>query len=400
MKEIEIEPLPLKTQDGQHIRTCLIKRITDKTTTDCQELWFSFDSSIPAPDNDDCDSYLLATLMDAMKEGRHINIKGSVSKTLLSNLTELQSAWHKWLPRQYSIIAIHVCHHRSDPPPVAGAVCAFSGGVDATFSVWHHHNKNCGYRTQHINFCTLVHGFDIPLHEKTAFQKASGRAQTTLADLQIKLYPVTTNYREIATANWEHCCASALVAALINLKRAAGTCIIGSSDPYNALIIPWGSNPITDHLLGTDSFIVMHDGASHNRNEKVSEISEWKQGVENLRVCWEGDIKDVNCGVCEKCVRTKLNFLAARKTLPSSIPHNDILKEIENITLRTDGLRLEWRQIYTHAKQHGITSEWVEQLPKKFRPQRTIKELLLPNGSRRRLFGSKLKTSLSFLSKY
>lgn len=400
MKEIEIEPLPLKTHNGKHVRACLIKRITDKSITDCQELWFSFDSSIPAPANDDCDSYLLATLMDAMKEGRRLHIKGSVSKSLLSNLTEYQSAWHKWLPQQYSIIEIHADQHRSDAPPIAGAVCAFSGGVDATFSVWRHHNKNCGHRTQNINFCTLVHGFDIPLQEKSAFQKASARAQATLTDLQITLFPVATNYREIATASWEHCCASALVAALSNLKHSAGTCIIGSSDPYNALIIPWGSNPITDHLLSSNSFIVMHDGASHNRNEKVSEISEWKEGVANLRVCWEGDIKDANCGICEKCVRTKLNFLAAGKPLPSSIPHHNILKEIENITLRKDGLRLEWRQIYTHAKQHDITSEWVEKLPKKFKRHRTIKELLLPIGSRRRLFGSKLKTSISFLSKH
>ncbi len=57
-----------------------------------------FDSSIEPPSADDCDSYLLAVIMDAMKENRNIIVKGTVSAQLLSNLVEYQTAWNKWLP--------------------------------------------------------------------------------------------------------------------------------------------------------------------------------------------------------------------------------------------------------------------------------------------------------------
>ena len=189
----------------------------------------------------------------------------------------------------------------------------------------------CGYRSQTINLCSIVHGFDIPLNDKIAFNNAVHRSTNTLNDLNVEITPIKTNFRELSKVTWVHSFACALVATLSNFKSVAGTCIVGSSEPYDSLIIPWGSSPITEHLLSSGEFNVIHDGACHSRTEKVAEIKEWKTGIQNLRVCWEGDLKDRNCGICEKCMRTKLNFLAIKADIPSAFPTSDIMKELNNI---------------------------------------------------------------------
>jgi hypothetical protein len=167
------------------------------------------------------------------------------------------------------------------------------------------------------------------------------RSQKALDDVGVKLIPVKTNFRNISKVDWIHSFSCALVAALGNYKMTAGTVLIGSNEPYNSLVMAVGSSPITDHLLSSDDLTVIHDGASHSRTEKVQEIQMWKAGMENLRVCWDGELKDRNCGVCEKCLRTKLNFLALKAPIPSSFPKSDIYSDLKGVVLSNDAVRAE-----------------------------------------------------------
>lgn len=384
MKFIVLEPLTIESQGSDYVRRCSINRLNGDTQVGKKELWFQFSKSIDPPEDKDCDSYLLAVIMDAMTEGRDIIVKGSVSLGLLSNLIEYQSAWNKWLPETYSIIDIKVESARENERPLSGAICAFSGGVDSMFSVWRHSQGKNSYRSQNIKLCALVHGFDIPLQDTAAFINVTQRAITTLDDVGIRVIPIKTNYIEIACANWWHSHATALVATLANFKSVAGTCVVGSSNPYNYLAIPWGSTPLTDYLLSSDDFIVIHDGASHTRTEKVNEISEWKVGIENLRVCWQGDLKDRNCGKCEKCIRTKLNFLASGNQIPICFDKDAATGiDFNSIVLNQDAVRVNWKQIIDHANRNGVKEAWVEEA-KKVLKRKSIVDLIFHNESSRR----------------
>ncbi|MGB7934199.1 MAG: hypothetical protein WCH04_18635 [Gammaproteobacteria bacterium] len=397
MKCIELVPLDIEVSDNLFVRRCLIRRIDGGNQIDEMELWFQFDTSIMPPEDDDCDSYLLAVFMDAMKEGRNVNVKGTVSKWLLSNLIEYQAAWNKWLPDIYSLIEISVDSVRANNNiAVSGAICAFSGGVDSTFSVWRHSQRKCHYRSQEIKLCSIVHGFDIPLADEVAFDNARKRAEKTLKDINVDIVPIRTNYKKIAKANWEHAFSCALVATLSNFKKVAGICIVGSSEPYDSLVIPWGSSPITDHLLSSDEFNVIHDGASHSRTEKVKDISEWKIGVENLRVCWEGDLKDRNCGKCEKCLRTQLNFLVTGNPIPSCFPdYKDSDISLNKVVLRNDADRSEWQQIFEFAKKNHIEGLWVKQLHGVIK-RKSIINIVFPRNSFRREIAKNLAKKLSW----
>ena len=83
------------------------------------------------------DHALVAVLLYAMQRASDIVVEGSVSPRLLDGLETLQNIWHCWRPSRYQIVSIHVQEESEAVPKYTGhpAVFAFSGGVDASYSL-------------------------------------------------------------------------------------------------------------------------------------------------------------------------------------------------------------------------------------------------------------------------
>ena len=163
-----------------------------------------------------------------------------------------------------------------------------------------------------------------------------------------------------------------LVACLQNFKGLFNPGIIGSAGPYRSLVIPNGSSPITDPLLSSASFKVIHDGAAFDRTDKVAALAQWQADLDGLRVCWQGSTKSENCGHCEKCVRTKLNFQANRLPMPKSLSKEATVKDIQRISIDKPPLENEWRMLLEAAEQNDIKADWVSAVRWKLRRARLI----------------------------
>lgn len=373
--------------EGQR-RSCIMKETSTSGEVVETELWFVYPTGLQMLEDDNCDSYLIAALLPAMELKADIKVHGSVSKELLANLTELQYVWSKWLPDIYSLIDIKVDRIRENDVRIDGAVFAFSGGVDAQFTAYSHATGKAGYSTQVLRAGILVHGFDIPLSDKEGFSGAAQMASEVLSSLDIKLLTARTNIREVWNINWEHYFVAAVASVLCGLSKYAGAGLIGSSEPYEALIAPWGSHPMTDPMFSSGNFKIIHDGAGFSRSEKVEVISEWAVGMQNLRVCWAGGKHDSNCGICEKCVRTQLNLLLAGISKP--VCFDNTLKEssFKPIVLSNEGTRAEWGQIRSDIKRTGNGIKWLPAIEKVLKRKPKLKPkivlLLLPLGTQRR----------------
>jgi len=402
LKTLHLFPQP-NVESGPTIkRVCCIKRFDGPIEISDEELWFEIDRIDELPADDDCESYLLSMLMEGMAENREIVVHGAVSKELLSNLTEFQDVWVSWRPEKYNRVSIYVERLTLNSKIKSGAICAFSGGVDASFSVWRNTENRNGARTQAICLCAMVHGFDIPIDDARAFHVAFSRAEATLSSLDLTIRAIRTNYRNISKLDWNQTHGAALVGALSNYKGLAGVCVLASGEPYSGTLRPWGSSPITDHLLSSGELAVVHDGASHTRTQKVLALSEWPAGFENLKVCWEGEFKDRNCGKCEKCVRTMLNIAANNLPIPPCFPSRVIiLDDVKKLELKNEVVRGEWRQIRETAKRNGISADWVRVVEKKLEPRwfetlsskinwQPLKDLLFPDGTTRKRIATKI----------
>ena len=352
-------------------RRCRVERRDGHRAVSADVLWYSLASSAGLPDEADGEPYLLACVMQAMVEGRSLVVHGDVSRALLVNLSEFRDAWTCWGPHEYSSVDFECDAILDDVHPrSAAAAVAFTGGVDSAFSVWRHVNSRTPALAYRLQRPVLVHGFDIPLADEASFATARDAAQRSLSEVGLSLLAIRTNFQEIVRTNWEHQFAAAVVSAMQFCKGECGIALIGSSEPYDSLVFPWGSNPITDHLLSSATMKVVHDGAAFGRSAKIAAIADWQTGCENLRVCWQGEHHGGNCGRCEKCQRTMFNFLCNGLPVPASLPQEIDYGLLKDISLASPALLSEWQQILITATRRGLDERWMGIVRSKLRRHR------------------------------
>lgn len=86
-----------------------------------------------------------------------------------------------------------------------------------------------------------------------------------------------------------------------------------ASGGYPGTHPPHGSHPALDPLFSSGAVLVRHAEAARTRLEKVRAIAAWPEAMEVLDVCLHHEPPPtgvVNCGRCEKCVRTMLALAA------------------------------------------------------------------------------------------
>ena len=86
----------------------------------------------------------------------------------------------------------------------------------------------------------------------------------------------------------------------------------------------YGSHPLLDPNYSSSDLRIRHEGITLSRLDRTKLLADWDVAINNLRVCNKSEhyqIGMLNCGECEKCIRTKLALLVAgvlEKTLSFS----------------------------------------------------------------------------------
>ncbi|KAB2712768.1 hypothetical protein F9K88_07355 [Brucella intermedia] len=313
------------------------------------------------------DGLLFLFIFVAMANYDVFEIDGPISKTALRNARVFQEAWHCLLPNMYNVAEIVPRNIASDFVLNARkkdrAISAFSGGLDATFlAVRHTQRHSWAYP---LRSCVMVHGFDVWHENDDAFERLVDRVSPFLSDTGLTCFQVKTNIRKFELQGWEHSFSSQLAGILHLYYKSHSTALIGSSEPYNNLVFPWGSTPATDYLLSGSGMAIVHEGAGYSRTEKAKVVASHALGRETLKVCWQGTDQAANCGDCEKCVRTRLNFKAVGlDDVPCFTTPFDATM-IDNISLRNIAQLTELRTILVYCRTQGLNHSWVGQLERK-----------------------------------
>jgi hypothetical protein len=215
-----------------------------------------------------------------------------------------------------------------------------------------------------------VHGFDVPLSDADPFARVRAKAARLLRSLGIAPLAIATNVRDLPI-DWNHAHGAATAAALhwFSGRFAAG--VVASTMMLGRPARPFGSQLLTDPLLGSLAFPILHDGAEVPRIEKIAALARWPEAAANLRVCWEGPARDENCGVCEKCIRTKLEYLACGASLPQTLWGVPTAEEIRGWTIREPWQVRQIDQILERAARSGLSdAPWIPPLLEKRRDLR------------------------------
>lgn len=234
--------------------------------------------------------------------GEDLTIALPVDRALLLGAESVLRLWKYWRPELHRV-ALNV-RLGTDPLVRPNAAASFfSAGVDSTFTVLR--------RPDVLNWIT-VHGFDMPIAKKAAFEQHCVRLSRIATTFGATFIPVTTNIRETKwkVAHWEMVAhGAALGAVALLFERHFNEVLIPASYDFSCLD-PWGSHPLSDPLFSTSKTQLVHEGTAYTRTEKIEYLSNNEKAISELHVCYRGDDShgqdERNCCRCEKCYRTMI----------------------------------------------------------------------------------------------
>lgn len=134
----------------------------------------------------------------------------------------------------------------------------------------------------------------------------------------ITVLPIRTNvrYLEEDWEFWTDWFEGAVLASVAHAVAArVGSAAIASTYSIHELH-PHGSHPLLDPCFSSSDLSIRHVDVRLSRFEKTKVVAGWEDGLRLLRVCHDpANIPpgSLNCGACEKCVRTMLALVALGK---------------------------------------------------------------------------------------
>lgn len=263
-----------------------------------QELWYEVTGCVPAQDGT---SFATAGLLLAMSRGWNLESEAPVSPMWFQATDQIQDIFQLWLP-EFRRIEIKAATQSLHPQALSSGTF-FSGGVDSYYTYLKHE--------QEISSLIFVTGFDIPLHKTALAQLVSTEMARTAKALNKQLIEVKTNLREFCDrfVEWRFYHGAALASVAHLLTQQVGSVFLAATHTY-ANLFPCGTHPLLDHLWGSETLKIIHDGCEANRFQKVARLAQSEVALQSLRVCYRNKADELNCGRCEKCLRTMVSLAA------------------------------------------------------------------------------------------
>jgi hypothetical protein len=197
------------------------------------------------------------------------------------------------------------------------AIACLSGGVDGLHMLMRNRQLYHPDDPASIRDVLLIHGFDIGKRardpENERYRMALRHLEPVAAEVGVRLISCRTNLRHLPSRPgfWTYRHNGAALAAVGHAAtKGSGFLFIGATFSV-ANPVPMGSHPAVDGSFSSQRLAIIHEGARFSRVDKVRALAAWPTGLAALRVCPEGPADRPNCGRCEKCLRTRLELLAA-----------------------------------------------------------------------------------------
>ncbi|MEX2643599.1 MAG: hypothetical protein WD270_09110 [Acetobacterales bacterium] len=289
--------------------TTLVANVLPDSEASPRQLWFRYEGHRP-PVEVSADPFAAAMLPFCMYDREPLEIAGAISPELERNLAQAQQVLAGWFDYLEPVPVLPLV--RSEPRPEMGGdgvACCFSAGVDSWYSLLTHMDR--------VSHLFLIRGFDIGLANDALWQAAKASARDVGRELGKPLVTCTTNLRLIADKGragwgrpwagdfWGNCLhGAALSATALPLGGTFGEIVVPATHTHEQLK-PWGSSPLLDRFWSNGQVRIGHDSCDYDRVQKVGIVATSQLALDTLRVCYH-DLDEVNCGRCEKCLRTMM----------------------------------------------------------------------------------------------
>ena len=264
-------------------------------------------------------SFLVGCLLPALHFGeKRIVMDSKICPFLKEGLETAMHILADWTKGQYHPLKIEApAMSEILPIKTPGAGMFMSGGMDSLAALrlnrLHYSSNHPGY----VKDGFFLHGFDIGgVVERGMKYHVFDRAMEAISkitnDAELSLIPVYTNIRHLCDERelWLNSFFGSVLAAIAHsFTRRMDLVFIGSSYDIPNLH-PCGSHPLLDPEYSSLDLRIRHRDYHLSRIEKIKIVSQWDVAFQNFRVCLANVPDRLNCGKCEKCVRTMTELTA------------------------------------------------------------------------------------------
>ena len=271
----------------------------------------------------DLHPFLLAAILPAWRRGeRRVAVEGAVCPRLRDGLEAAVRLLGQWWPNGRPAPRIEPRDgFRPFPGQPDRAALFLTGGVDSMqmldanrrfYPAAHPAAYRDALYVGHMSFLEYEHERTPRTLDLTARQLRTVHAIAQACGLE--LIELGSNFRLLEPENYlalPQDWGILLAASAHLLVRRIGSAAVAASHD-TAFLPPWGTHPLIDPLYASTAIEMQHRTLGSGRFEKVAEIARWDVALRHLFVCFEGPVAPgrLNCGRCEKCLRTMTALLA------------------------------------------------------------------------------------------
>lgn len=287
------------------------------------ELWL--EANVELDKTADCWLYFMLPICMGLAED--LEVTGTITTTALNSFHQAQQALLEKHPHLKKISIKHeepITDTRSTEDNRAIA-SFFSGGLDSAYTA---------ETIPEINTLISIWGFDIQLWHEKHWKLTVELLEKQAAEMNRELILIKTNIREISNGllYWGRDYHGSALAGVANaLSNKIKKVYISAT--HNEDTNRWGQFPDLSRAY-SNSYQEIIEYGPKDRAEKALALADNPRS-RLMRVCYRNTQGLVNCGVCQKCVRTRLEFaLIQAKYRPIGLEKRPSLKEL--ISVRVD----------------------------------------------------------------
>ena len=341
-------------EGGAQFRRLIFEGVEDPRTGLRAESWWRIPDVTDLPAPPALDSLVCGHLLWAAMFGQDVVVHGPMTRGGLYNMGQLIEIRHALspgvYPRPISIMPDQVVTLPRPADDRDLAMVAVSGGLDSTFTAVRHVRRLVGDAAFPVAGFVLIHGYDVPLVRSEEFVELRRRVGRVTRWLDRPLYTVVTNSMATGGRAWPQSALPLVAASLAHFSDRCPVGLVSTAAPHGTPRFGITHPAALDALASNDFFRVVSDGGGFGRADKVEALLPFPEAIASIKVCWRGADPARNCGSCEKCVMTRLNFLAAGLPDPPCFDTPLTLAHVAGLDLPSvhaarDLFRLCWNEL-------------------------------------------------------
>ncbi|HEX2841518.1 hypothetical protein [Hyphomicrobium sp.] len=302
-------------------------------------------SAIPA----DFSLWLMLPL--AMRQGANLEIDAPVDPIALENARGLARVWAMWVPELYRPIEIHAPVAKvSNSSDQRGSVLLFSGGVDSTYALISEKER------ANLTHGLTVQGLDYKSDDSRQFQDLLHKTRALLDENGIHHISVKTNAgRHVRQLGMTHAFVLASCLFLCSGRFSRGVLAADLTLAQDMMVFPWGTNHVTNAYFAGSEFRMDTVSQGVSRIRKLECILGDKTALHAISFCGIKRFRPHNCGICPKCLRTKIMLLALTGECPDIFSDRTIsASQVRKLDVASRAAYKHYAEIISVARERGF----------------------------------------------